>query len=586
MRLLKLTSSLLKNSSTCKYIRFKPIPISQFKLDSNNTTNDFNTNFKNSNLSSSTAVSKPYTPKMPEKPKNYNFLKSSSVPKDDPNENQNELSETADQDFQGPNQDGALNQPQMTAFHKKTNENDEQVQSISKLDLKINILPNRNSNSQSRSRAIEKEKAEDSSARSAGSLKRLRSISPSVSEAGSFCESELSFCQSTFESRRRKNEPIRIAIEGNIAAGKSTFISILQKISENDPNCNWYVQPEPLAKWTGEKDNKKGSNLLENFYKNPKRWAYTFEAYTFMTRMKQALDADREVQSEMKNVDVDLTNSNFSSITFFERSVYSSRLVFAENCYEAGDLSSIEWSIYCDWSNYLIKKVKQLKLDGLIYLRCDPKVCAARMKKRNRSEESAVPDEYLKALHNKYDTWLAEWLSDKIHNSSDDVFKFEVETERDSNESEGSKVRKKFTKALRARMDDTHEQVKKALNDVPILILNCSDEFESNPKNKEKMLVKVRSFLRKVEFLDDDEEFQPGKKSKSCGYTSHNSQELETESTEQSSTEKSVTEKTFSEEMESVKSLKMGEKVGSFKKQNNLSSFDQEEDKENIAALV
>ena len=192
-----------------------------------------------------------------------------------------------------------------------------------------------------------------------------RSLSPSLSEAGSFCESEVSFCMSSFESRRRKNEPLRIAIEGNIAAGKSTFIKILEKIAENDKNCHWYVQPEPLAKWTSEKN--KNGNLLENFYKNPKRWAYTFEAYTFISRMKQALDADRSVVAEMEKLAENnlsdseaLGNSNFSAITFFERSVYSSRMVFAENCYESGDLGMCEWSIYCDWSNYLIKSVKVL----------------------------------------------------------------------------------------------------------------------------------------------------------------------------------------------------------------------------------
>lgn len=205
--------------------------------------------------------------------------------------------------------------------------------------------------------------------RTPGSLKRLRSersVSPSVSENGSFCESEVSFCMSSYESRRRKNAPIRIAIEGNIAAGKSTFIKILEDISMDDPNCNWFIQPEPLEKWTKEKQSslndsssslktpektsrqaqntslsplqalsqptesqkrtqrrstQGGNNLLEKFYKDPQRWAYTFEAYTFMTRMKQALDADRQVKKEFGN-EFSQENNNFSAITFFERSVY------------------------------------------------------------------------------------------------------------------------------------------------------------------------------------------------------------------------------------------------------------------------
>merc|ERR1712226_626319 len=196
-----------------------------------------------------------------------------------------------------------------------------------------------------------------------------------------------------------------------------------------------------------------GKNLLEKFYKDPKRWAYTFEMYTFMTRMKQAFDADKEVMKDIKQVqsenqeksekeetlkrkhvntssasttlqhaqqsDPKNFNENFSSITFFERSVYSSRLVFAENSYESGVLSDIEWGVYCDWSNYLIKKVKALKLDGIIYLRCDPEVCIERMKKRNRSEENTVPADYLKAIHMKNESWLNDWMKHQHDINSD-----------------------------------------------------------------------------------------------------------------------------------------------------------------------
>ena len=55
---------------------------------------------------------------------------------------------------------------------------------------------------------------------------------------------------------------------------------------------------------------------------------------------------------------------------------------------------------------------------------------------------------------------------------------------------------------------------------MPILILNCSEEFEENAENRERMLVKVRNFLRKVEFFEEGEEMvsEPDlKKSKSFG---------------------------------------------------------------------
>ena len=73
------------------------------------------------------------------------------------------------------------------------------------------------------------------------------------------------------------------------------------------------------------------------------------------------------------------------------------------------------------------------------------------MKKRNRSEESTVPDDYLKALNNKYDTWLNDWMAHKIDRENSDVIKSDI------NEVVMSPM-------LRKIMDDTHMHVKKALN--------------------------------------------------------------------------------------------------------------------------
>ncbi|KAF4802788.1 hypothetical protein TURU_022523 [Turdus rufiventris] len=36
----------------------------------------------------------------------------------------------------------------------------------------------------------------------------------------------------------------KVAVEGNIAAGKSTFVNILKQASEE-----WEVVPEPVARW-------------------------------------------------------------------------------------------------------------------------------------------------------------------------------------------------------------------------------------------------------------------------------------------------------------------------------------------------
>lgn len=57
--------------------------------------------------------------------------------------------------------------------------------------------------------------------------------------------------------------------------------------------------------------------MLGLFYQDSERWAYTFQTYAFLSRMK----------SQMRH-DVDTTKP----VTIFERSVVSDRVCFAKNC--------------------------------------------------------------------------------------------------------------------------------------------------------------------------------------------------------------------------------------------------------------
>ena len=45
------------------------------------------------------------------------------------------------------------------------------------------------------------------------------------------------------------------------------------------------VVPEPVDKW--QNVDGKGGNMLDEFYSNPQRFAYTFQNYVFVTRVMQ-----------------------------------------------------------------------------------------------------------------------------------------------------------------------------------------------------------------------------------------------------------------------------------------------------------
>ncbi|CAI7993436.1 Deoxycytidine kinase 2 [Geodia barretti] len=109
----------------------------------------------------------------------------------------------------------------------------------------------------------------------------------------------------------------RIAVEGNIAAGKSTFLRLLK---ESSPA--YHVISEPITKWQNvdspgdsvTASQQCGGNLLDMFYREPKRWAYTFQTYACLSRLKAQL---RQLPQEV--------TSQPNSTIFFERSVHSDK---------------------------------------------------------------------------------------------------------------------------------------------------------------------------------------------------------------------------------------------------------------------
>ncbi|XP_028661839.1 deoxycytidine kinase-like [Erpetoichthys calabaricus] len=201
----------------------------------------------------------------------------------------------------------------------------------------------------------------------------------------------------SYEKRAKK-----ISIEGNIAAGKSTFVHLLKQQNED-----WEVVPEPIARWCNVQSDlneceeltssqKSGGNVLEMMYDKPERWAYTFQSYACLSRIRAQL---RSLTEKMKDSE--------NPVQFFERSVYSDRYVFASNLYESDCINEVEWSIYKDWHEWLHGQFgKDIQLDGIIYLRATPEKCMERLLLRGRKEEQEIPMEYLQNLHFKHENWL------------------------------------------------------------------------------------------------------------------------------------------------------------------------------------
>lgn len=202
----------------------------------------------------------------------------------------------------------------------------------------------------------------------------------------------------------------RIIVEGNIGAGKSTFLRLLK----NHFSAEFVF--EPHEQW----QNVGGHNLLDKFYTEQKRWAYTFQSYAFVTRMR----ADEYA----------LKKNNYETLVV-ERSVFSDRYCFAKNCFEMGVISDLEWQLYQDWFEWLVETQNYIP-DGFIYLKTDPQICHQRMMNRNRSEESAVSLEYLTMIHHKHEDWLINKIGIPPYLKNVPVLSLECDTDFEFNESE------------------------------------------------------------------------------------------------------------------------------------------------------
>ena len=192
-----------------------------------------------------------------------------------------------------------------------------------------------------------------------------------------------------------------VSLDGNIGAGKTT---LLAKIRKNFPNL-LYVVDEPVDTWTALKDGE-GKSLLEHFYEDKKRWAYTFQNAAILSRLRVLKEA--------------LAKARPGQVIITERSVLTDRFVFAEMLRLKGDIDPLEWSLYQMWYDTF---ATDLPMAGILYITTDVKTSSERIKVRNRTGEAEIPDAYLQDLERQHEAWLSSTKLpvQRISTEEDDV---------------------------------------------------------------------------------------------------------------------------------------------------------------------
>ena len=180
--------------------------------------------------------------------------------------------------------------------------------------------------------------------------------------------------------------------------------------------------------------NQYGESLLSHFYQDPQRWAYTMETLAMACRVQEHL---KEQQ-------------NPNPFRLMERSIYSGHYIFATNGYQNGFFTELEWQVYLQWFNFLIAG-RCKSPQGFIYLKVEPEIAYERIKKRNREAEKTITLEYIQQIHKCHEDFL-------VHKKG----------------------------------------LLEELKDVPVLILDCNDEFEADTEKFSSHAGQVSKFVNAV----------------------------------------------------------------------------------------
>ena len=166
------------------------------------------------------------------------------------------------------------------------------------------------------------------------------------------------------------------ALEGNIGSGKTTIM----KIISNHFKDVEFIE-EPVKQW----QNLGGMNLLDSFYSDPKRWGFSFEFFSMLTKIEALLKA---AESD-------------KPIIIIERSIFSNR-VFMDLSKELGKLDTMEYCMLINTYNFYLAHVYP-QISGVIYLDTPVDECIKRITRRNRGEECTIEKSYLESIKNKMD---------------------------------------------------------------------------------------------------------------------------------------------------------------------------------------
>jgi len=180
--------------------------------------------------------------------------------------------------------------------------------------------------------------------------------------------------------------PIIISIEGNIGAGKTTALEKLQERMQGD-NSVVFLR-EPVDIWETFRDSNTGETILEKFYKDTSKYAFSFQIMACATRL-----------SSLRRI---INENPQCKVVVCERSLDADKHIFAKMLCDDGQIENVHMQIY---QHFYDEFVKEFRLDGLVFIDANPFVCFDRIDKRGRKGENQIAFDYLV----KCDKYHRDW---------------------------------------------------------------------------------------------------------------------------------------------------------------------------------
>ena len=172
---------------------------------------------------------------------------------------------------------------------------------------------------------------------------------------------------------------MRIAIAGNIGAGKTTLTNLLAK------HFKWEPQFEEVIT----------NPYLDDFYTQMERWSFNLQIYFLNTRFRQILSIRESGKSVIQ-----------------DRTIYEDAFIFAPNLHDMGLMTGR------DFENYksLFELMESLVAppDLMIYLRSSIPNLVKQIHKRGRSYENGISIDYLNRLNERYEDWVKGYDKGKL----------------------------------------------------------------------------------------------------------------------------------------------------------------------------